>query len=58
MRSMEQAEVKEVFNEKRKKMILKLIALLGGQIHSEIKKVFAHENVPFPLKETKLVINY
>ncbi|ETB62519.1 hypothetical protein YYC_01081 [Plasmodium yoelii 17X] len=54
MRSMEQAEIKEVFNEKRKKMILKLIALLGGQIHSEIKKNFAHENVPFPLKETKL----
>ncbi|CAD2088975.1 conserved Plasmodium protein, unknown function [Plasmodium vinckei lentum] len=54
MRSMEEAEIKEVFNEKRKKMILKLIALLGGQIHSEIKKVFSQENVPFPLKEEKL----
>ncbi|GAW81266.1 hypothetical protein, conserved [Plasmodium gonderi] len=44
LKSIEKEEIKEVFNEKRKRMILKLIALLGNQINSEIKKKFLEAN--------------
>ncbi|CRG93061.1 conserved Plasmodium protein, unknown function [Plasmodium gallinaceum] len=53
-KSMERAEIKEVFNEKRKKMILKLIALLGNQINSEIKKKFSEANALAPSKDDEL----
>ncbi|KJP85698.1 hypothetical protein AK88_04676 [Plasmodium fragile] len=54
LKSMEKEEIKEVFNEKRKKMILKLIALLGNQINSEIKKKFAEANAADISKESEL----
>ncbi|SBT77379.1 conserved Plasmodium protein, unknown function [Plasmodium ovale] len=54
VRSMERAEVKEVFNEKRKKMILKLIALLGSQINTEIKRRFSQVDSLVPSKGDEL----
>ncbi|EUD68415.1 hypothetical protein C922_01437 [Plasmodium inui San Antonio 1] len=54
LKSMEKEEIKEVFNEKRKKMILKLIALLGNQINSEIKKRFSEANAADTSKESAL----
>ncbi|CAA9988542.1 conserved Plasmodium protein, unknown function [Plasmodium knowlesi strain H] len=54
LKSMEKEEIKEVFNEKRKKMILKLIALLGNQINSEIKKKFSEANAVDTSKESEL----
>ncbi|ANQ08651.1 Uncharacterized protein PCOAH_00028640 [Plasmodium coatneyi] len=54
LKSMEKEEVKEVFNEKRKKMILKLIALLGNQINSEIKKKFSEANAADTSNESEL----
>ncbi|KYO02488.1 hypothetical protein PGSY75_0529400 [Plasmodium gaboni] len=58
VKSLERAEIKEVFNEKRKKMMLKLIALLGNQINNEIKKKFFEANAMEPSKEEELKKEY
>ncbi|EUT90813.1 hypothetical protein PFAG_01172 [Plasmodium falciparum Santa Lucia] len=58
VKSMERAEIKEVFNDKRKKMLLKLIVLLGNQINSEIKKKFIEANAFEPSKEQELKKEY